>query len=44
VGINEHVGRRAIAAFGNSDGDLEMLQWATLSVTRLTNRRAGISD
>src|SRR6266566_1385367 len=31
VGINEHVGRRAIAAFGNSDGDLEMLQWATLS-------------
>ncbi|HYS90761.1 MAG TPA: HAD family hydrolase [Bradyrhizobium sp.] len=31
VGINEHIGRRAIAAFGNSDGDLEMLQWATLS-------------
>src|SRR6266403_2351441 len=27
VGINEHIGRRAIAAFGNSDGDLEMLQW-----------------
>ena len=31
VGINEHIGRRAIAAFGNSDGDLEMLQWTTLS-------------
>src|SRR5262245_2953282 len=31
VGINEHIGRRPIAAFGNSDGDLEMLQWATLS-------------
>jgi hypothetical protein len=31
VGINDHVGRRAIAAFGNSDGDLEMLQWTTLS-------------
>ncbi len=31
VGINEHVGRRAIAAFGNSDGDLEMLQWTTMS-------------
>ena len=30
VGINEHIGRRPIAAFGNSDGDLEMLQWATL--------------
>jgi hydroxymethylpyrimidine pyrophosphatase-like HAD family hydrolase len=31
VGINESVGRRPIAAFGNSDGDLEMLQWATIS-------------
>jgi phosphoserine phosphatase len=31
VGINEHIGRRPIAAFGNSDGDLEMLQWTTLS-------------
>jgi hypothetical protein len=30
VGINQHVGRRPIAAFGNSDGDLEMLQWATM--------------
>jgi hypothetical protein len=30
VGINQHIGRRPIAAFGNSDGDLEMLQWATL--------------
>jgi phosphoserine phosphatase len=30
VGINEHIGQRPIAAFGNSDGDLEMLQWATL--------------
>ena len=27
VGINRHIGRRPIAAFGNSDGDLEMLQW-----------------
>jgi hypothetical protein len=30
VGINEHIGQRPIAAFGNSDGDLEMLQWTTL--------------
>ena len=30
VGINEHIGRRPIVAFGNSDGDLEMLQWTTL--------------
>jgi len=29
VGINEHIGRRPIAAFGNSDGDREMLQWTT---------------
>ncbi len=27
VGINEHIGRRPIAAFGNSDGDLQMLQY-----------------
>ena len=29
VGINEHIGLRPIAAFGNSDGDLQMLQWTT---------------
>lgn len=27
IGINQYIGRRPIAAFGNSDGDLEMLQW-----------------
>ena len=27
VGINSHIGRRPIAAFGNSDGDREMLEW-----------------
>ena len=27
VGILQHIGRRPIAAFGNSDGDLEMLQY-----------------
>jgi phosphoserine phosphatase len=31
VGINEHIGRKPIAAFGNSDGDLEMLQWTTMA-------------
>jgi len=30
VGINQHIGRRPIFAFGNSDGDLQMLQWTTL--------------
>ena len=29
VGINSAIGRRPIAAFGNSDGDLQMLQWTT---------------
>lgn len=31
LGINQQIGRRPIAAFGNSDGDLEMLQWTTMS-------------
>ena len=29
VGINSQIGRRPIAAFGNSDGDLQMLEWTT---------------
>ena len=28
VGIQQHIGRRPIAAFGNSDGDQQMLEWA----------------
>jgi hypothetical protein len=31
VGIYQYVARRPIAAFGNSDGDLQMLQWTTMS-------------
>jgi phosphoserine phosphatase len=31
VGIQRHIGRRPIAAFGNSDGDLQMLQWTCLA-------------
>jgi phosphoserine phosphatase len=27
VGINEYIGRRPVAAFGNSDGDRQMLEW-----------------
>jgi hypothetical protein len=27
AGIQRFIGRRPIAAFGNSDGDLQMLQW-----------------
>ena len=29
IAIQTHIGRRPIAAFGNSDGDLQMLQWTT---------------
>jgi hypothetical protein len=28
IGIHRFIGRRPILAFGNSDGDLEMLEWA----------------
>jgi phosphoglycolate phosphatase-like HAD superfamily hydrolase len=30
VGIQMHIGRKPIAAFGNSDGDLEMLQYTCI--------------
>ena len=30
IGINQYIGRRPIAAFGNSDGDLQMLQYTTI--------------
>jgi hypothetical protein len=29
IGIHHAIGRRPIAAFGNSDGDFEMLEWTT---------------
>jgi phosphoglycolate phosphatase-like HAD superfamily hydrolase len=29
VGIEQYIGRRPILAFGNSDGDFEMLEWTT---------------
>jgi phosphoserine phosphatase len=29
VGINKFIGRRPLAAFGNSDGDFQMLEWVT---------------
>ena len=29
VGIHRHIGRRPILAFGNSDGDFQMLEWTT---------------
>lgn len=29
IGIQRHIGRRPIVAFGNSDGDFQMLEWTT---------------
>ncbi len=29
VAINQHIGRRPLMAFGNSDGDFQMLEWTT---------------
>ena len=29
VGIHRHIGRRPVMAFGNSDGDYQMLEWTT---------------
>ncbi len=31
VGIQRQIGRRPIAAFGNSDGDLQMLEWTCIA-------------
>ena len=38
VGIQKFIGRRPIAAFGNSDGDLQMLEWTTAG----DGRRLGV--
>jgi hypothetical protein len=29
LGILQHIGRRPVIAFGNSDGDFQMLEWTT---------------
>jgi phosphoglycolate phosphatase-like HAD superfamily hydrolase len=34
VGIHQFIGRRPIACFGNSDGDLQMLEYTTIDNTR----------
>ena len=38
LGILTHIGKRPIAAFGNSDGDFQMLEWTTSA----TGRRLGM--
>jgi phosphoglycolate phosphatase-like HAD superfamily hydrolase len=48
VAIQQHIGRRPIAAFGNSDGDLEMLQWTAAGkgarLALLVNHTDGIRE
>ena len=34
AGIQRHIGRRPILAFGNSDGDYQMLEWTTAGAGR----------
>jgi phosphoglycolate phosphatase-like HAD superfamily hydrolase len=41
VGIQQHIGRRPILAFGNSDGDFEMLEWTTASESPGLSLRSG---
>jgi phosphoserine phosphatase len=38
VAIHQHIGKRPIAVFGNSDGDQQMLQWGTIA----EGRRLGV--
>ncbi len=42
VGINRFIGRRPIMAFGNSDGDYEMLRWTTANEPGPTYPRFGL--
>jgi hypothetical protein len=41
-GIARHIGRRPIAAFGNSDGDYEMLRWTTARESGRPRPRFGL--
>ena len=29
IGINQHIGRRSILAFGNADADMQMIEYTT---------------
>ncbi len=42
IGINSHIGRQPIIAFGNSDGDFEMLEWTTAGEPGLGHPRLGL--
>jgi phosphoglycolate phosphatase-like HAD superfamily hydrolase len=42
IGIEQSIGRRPVAAFGNSDGDYEMLRWTTSPRKDATYKRFGL--
>ena len=42
IGIEQYIGRRPVAAFGNSDGDYEMLRWTTAPRKDSTYKRFGL--
>jgi hypothetical protein len=42
VGINSHIGQQPIIAFGNSDGDYEMLEWTTTGQPDKGHPRLGL--
>jgi phosphoglycolate phosphatase-like HAD superfamily hydrolase len=42
VGIQQFIGRRPVAAFGNSDGDYEMLRWTTAPREDVSYNRFGL--
>jgi phosphoglycolate phosphatase-like HAD superfamily hydrolase len=42
LGIEKFIGRHPIAAFGNSDGDFEMLEWTTLGELEEHQPRLGM--
>jgi phosphoglycolate phosphatase-like HAD superfamily hydrolase len=42
VGIEQYIGRRPVAAFGNSDGDYEMLRWTTSPKAGPSYKRFGL--
>jgi phosphoglycolate phosphatase-like HAD superfamily hydrolase len=42
VGIEQYIGRHPVAAFGNSDGDYEMLRWTTAPRKDASYKRFGL--
>jgi phosphoglycolate phosphatase-like HAD superfamily hydrolase len=42
IGIEQFIGRRPVAAFGNSDGDYEMLRWTTAPRKDASFKRFGL--